>query len=152
MRSIDVFWFQLLYMSRFSHHYRRFTSTRTHESYELNIKALFSSHTREITVRVQALRTCAHSQARMHTPAQPGLWVEVAEGIVLIGEGGAEHCNSPRRKPQQLEEHAVATCTASPRSRLPHIDRISRRGCWGAYNEGVGTRAAHPPLHLITRT
>ena len=49
---------------------------------------------RKITVRVLALRTCAHSQARMHTPAQPGLWVEVAEEIVLIDEGGAEHCHS----------------------------------------------------------
>ena len=26
----------------------------------------------------------------MHTPAQPGLWVEVAEEIVLIDEGGAD--------------------------------------------------------------
>ena len=83
---------------------------------------------RKIIVRVLALRTCEYSGARTHIPAQPGLWVEVAEGIIQIEKAGAEHCPSLRRKPQQLEEHAIATCTASPRSRLPQIDRISRRG------------------------
>ena len=62
---------------------------------------------RKITVRRRALRTCAHSQARTHTLAQPGLWVEVAEGIVRIEEGGAEHCASPRRKLQQLDQHGA---------------------------------------------
>ena len=64
----------------------------------------------------------------MHMPTQPGFWVEVAEGIVGIEEGGAEHCPSPRRQPQHLHEHAMATCTASPRTHLPLIDRIARRG------------------------
>ena len=41
----------------------------------------------------------------MHMPARPGFWVEVAEGIAGIEEGGAKHCPSPRRQPQQLEEH-----------------------------------------------
>ena len=108
---------------------------------------------REIIVRERALRTCAHSQARTHTPAQPGLWVEVAEGIVLIEKGGAEHCPSPRREPQQLEEHAIATCTASPDGPACH-ELIGFRGARvaGVYTKGVGTRAAHPPFHLITRT
>ena len=80
-----------------------------------------------IIVRGRALRTCAHLGPRMHMPAQTDIWVEVAEGIVVIERGGAKHCPSPRRQPQQLEEHAMATCTASPRTHLPLIDRIPRR-------------------------
>jgi len=41
---------------------------------------------REIIVRVRALRTCAHSGPRTHMPAQSGLWVRVAVGIVFIEE------------------------------------------------------------------
>jgi len=52
-------------------------------------------------------------------PAQPGLWVQVAVGIILIEEGGAEHCPSPRRQPQQLHRMLKPTFTASQRSRLP---------------------------------
>ena len=33
------------------------------------------------------------------------MWAEVAEGIVLIEEGGAEHCPLPRRQLQELHEH-----------------------------------------------
>jgi hypothetical protein len=56
------------------HDYRRFTSTRTHDSYALILKALLNQAThhtrnrREIIVRVGALRTCAHSRARTHIP------------------------------------------------------------------------------------
>ena len=83
---------------------------------------------REIIVRRHALRTRAHSGARMHIPAQPRLGMHVAEGIVGIDEGGAEHCPSPRRQPQQHHEHAMAMCIASPRTHLAsHLrPRVSR--------------------------
>ena len=64
---------------------------------------------RGIVVRGHALRTCAHSGARMHMPAQPHLGMHVAERIMGIDEGGAEHCPLPRRQLQELDQHAIAT-------------------------------------------
>ena len=61
---------------------------------------------REITVRECARFAPVHIRKLARTPPLNQvciLWVEVAEEIVLIDKGGAEHCPSLRRKPQQLQ-------------------------------------------------